>query len=194
MKLVPALAVLCSGSGTNFQAILDAVRRRRLKARVALMLSDNPGAFAVERAHRAGVPTVIVDRRRFAGRPAFERKLAQAIDQAGASWIVLAGFMRVLSPWFVKKYRSHIVNIHPALLPLFPGPHGIRDALAHGARVTGVTVHLVDEQVDHGPILAQQTVPIKPKDTEETLLERVHRVEHRLYPETLQRLLHANHS
>jgi len=181
--------VLCSGEGTNLQAILDAARARRLRARVGVVMSDNPGAFALVRAHQAGVPAVVLDPRGFRNRAAFDRALARVIARYRARLIVLAGFMRILSPWFVRRHAGRILNIHPALLPAFPGAHAVRDALRHGVKVTGVTVHVADEQVDHGPILAQEAVPVLRGDTEETLLARIHRVEHRLYPHTIGAVL-----
>lgn len=184
-----SIAVCCSGQGTNLQAILDAIRRGRLSARIARVISDNPRAFALVRAHRAKIPSVVIDPRRFRTREAFDRALARVLDSAGVRWIVLAGFMRILSPRFVRRYRHRILNIHPALLPAFPGCHGVRDALRYGVQVTGVTVHFVDERVDHGPILLQEPVAIRPDDTEESLLKRVHRVEHRIYPKAIQRVL-----
>lgn len=185
----PAIAVFCSGQGTNFQAILDAIRRKRLCARAAVMVTDNPAAFAVARALKAGVPAVVVPPASFRSKAAFDRALARAVEKSGARLIVLAGFMRILSPWFVRRFRGRIINVHPSLLPAFPGAHAVRDALRHRAKKTGVTVHIVDEQVDHGPILAQAPVAVRRGDTEETLLGRIHRVEHRLYPETIRQVL-----
>lgn len=183
------IAVCCSGQGTNLQAIVGAIRARRLKARVALVVSDNPAAHAIDRAHRAGLPTVVLDPRRYPTREKFDRALAQVIDRSKAQLIVLAGFMRILSPWFVRRYRNRILNIHPALLPAFRGAHAVRDALRHGVKVTGVTVHFVDEQVDHGSILLQAPVPIRKGDTEQTLTERIHRVERQLYPKAIRQVL-----
>ena len=183
------LAVLCSGQGTNLQAILEAIRHGALQATVAVVLSDRPQAKALARARRAGVPTVVLDPAPFATRAAYDAALARAIRRAGADWVILAGFMRILSPGFVRRFRHRILNVHPALLPAFRGAHAVRDALASGTQVTGVTVHLVDEQVDHGPILAQQSVAIRPGDTETTLLTRVHRVEHQLYPAVIQQVI-----
>lgn len=205
----PAIAVFCSGQGTNFQAILQAIRhrpladvasrrrgprayprgsirRRKLRARVAVMVTDNPSAGALEVARRFGIPTAVVERSRFPSRVAFEQALSREVDGAKARLVALAGFMRVLSPWFVGKYRGRILNIHPALLPAFPGAHGVRDALRHGVKVTGVTVHFADEEADHGPILLQEAVPVRTGETEESLLARLHRVEHRLYPAAIQ--------
>ena len=154
-----------------------------------MVISDNPGAVAIARAMKAGIPTVVLDPRGFPSREAFDRALSRVIDRAHARLIVLAGFMRILSPWFVRRYPGRILNIHPALLPAFSGCHGVRDALRHGVKVTGVTVHFVDEKVDHGPILAQEPVAIRPRDTEETLAQRIHRVEHRIYPAAIQEVL-----
>lgn len=188
-RRLPAIGVLCSGQGTNLQAILKAVRARRLRARLAIVITDRRDAFALARATRAGVTTAFVNPSDFTTRDAFDRRLITLLDQHGVRLVCLAGFMRVLSPVFVRRFRSRILNIHPALLPAFPGSHAIRDALAWGAQVTGVTVHLVDEQVDHGPILLQEAVPIRPGETERSLLARIHRVEHRLYPRAIALML-----
>jgi phosphoribosylglycinamide formyltransferase-1 len=188
-RTLPAIAVFCSGQGTNLQAILSAIRAGRLKAQVALVISDRPHAKAFQRAKRAGVPACYVDPALHSSREGFERALIALCRSHHARLICLAGFMRILSPVFVHQYRTRIVNIHPALLPAFPGASAVRDALAWGAKVTGVTVHLVDEQVDHGPILLQEALPILRADTEASLLKRVHRVEHRLYPRAIQLML-----
>ena len=188
-RSVPNISVFCSGQGTNLQAILDAVRRGRLRARVALVVSDRPKAKALARAVRAGAETVYVNPRDYSTRGAYERALIRLCEARGVRMVCLAGFMRILSPVFVRRYRHRILNVHPALLPAFPGASAVRDALAWGAKVTGVTVHLVDEEVDHGPILLQEAVPIRPGDTAARLLARVHRVERRLYPQAIQLLL-----
>jgi phosphoribosylglycinamide formyltransferase-1 len=185
----PAIGVLCSGNGTNLQAILNACRSGRLKARVALVLADRPHAYALVRARRAGVPAEVIEPQACASRAAFERKLLQRLRAHGVRWVCLAGFMRILSPAFVRRYPQRILNIHPALLPAFPGAHAVRDALAWGAKVTGVTVHVVDEQVDHGPIVLQEALAIRTRETEAALLARVHRIEHRLYPQAIQQLV-----
>ena len=185
----PAIAVFCSGQGTNLQAILNAVHRGRLRARVALVLSDRAEAKALRRARRAGVEAQFVDPKRYATRAAFERALIARCEAHRVRLVCLAGFMRILSPVFVRRFRRRILNVHPALLPAFPGAHAVRDALAWGAKVTGVTIHLVDEEVDHGPILLQEAVRIAPTDTEARLLARVHRIEHRRYPEAIGLML-----
>lgn len=186
---VPNLAVFCSGQGTNLQAILDAVRRGGLRARVAFVVSDRPHAKALLRAARAGVEARYANPRDYSMRATYERELLALCEARKIRLICLAGFMRILSPVFVRCYRGRILNIHPALLPAFPGAHAVRDTLAWGAKVSGVTVHLVDEQVDHGPIVLQEAVPIHRGDTEASLLARLHRVERRLYPEAIRLVL-----
>ena len=185
----PAIAVLCSGQGTNLQAILDATRRGRLRARVALVLSDRADAYALQRARRTGVEARYLDPKAYPSRADYARALIRACEAAHIRLVCLAGFMRILSPVFVNRFRHRILNIHPALLPAFPGAHAVRDAMRWGAKVTGVTVHLVDDLVDHGPIILQEAVPVDAKDTEGTLLQKVHRVEHRLYPEAIRLML-----
>ena len=183
--MLPALAVLCSGEGTNLQAVLDATRAGRLRARVALVISDRPQARALARARRAGVEARYIDPREHSTRAGYERALIARLDARKVRLVCLAGFMRILSPVFVRRYPQRILNIHPALLPAFPGAHALRDALAWGAKVTGVTVHFADAQVDHGPIILQEAVAIAPRETEASLLRKIHQVEHRLYPKAI---------
>jgi phosphoribosylglycinamide formyltransferase-1 len=189
---LPAIAVFCSGHGTNLQAILNAIRAGRLRARVALVISDQPDAQALRRAQRAQVEARYVNPKRYSTRASYERALIRLCDAHHVRLICLAGFMRVLSPAFVRYYRHRILNIHPALLPAFPGAYAIRDALAWGVRVTGVTVHVVDEQVDHGPILLQEAVAIVPGETAASLLARLHQIEHRLYPKAIRLVLEGH--
>jgi phosphoribosylglycinamide formyltransferase-1 len=165
---------------------LDAVAAGRLPIRVGVVVSDKADAHALARAVKAKVPACWIDPKSFADRGAFEQAMIQTRRAHRVKLVCLAGFMRILSPRFVRAFPNRILNIHPALLPAFPGGHAVRDALAWGAKVTGVTVHLVDERVDHGPILLQEAVPLLPGDTEAALLERVHAVEHRLYPEAIR--------
>jgi len=180
------IAVLCSGSGTNLQAIIDCVNSGLIKARIALVVSDRKDVYALERAKRSGIETLVVEPRSFASREAYDKEIVRHLKEKDIGLIVLAGFMRLVSPYFVREFKNKIMNIHPALLPSFTGTHGIRDALAHGAKVTGPTVHFVDEQLDHGPIILQRAIEIRDDDTEETLLERVHVEEHRIYPEAIR--------
>ena len=176
-------AVLASGNGTNLQAVIKAVKNKQIKATLKVVLSDRPTAFALERARKAAVPVVVhLSPKDFASREDYDRAVVDLLKKEGVDFVVLAGFMRLLSPVFIEAYRDRILNIHPALLPAFKGAHAIKDALAYGVKVTGVTVHLVDEEVDHGPIIAQTAVEIKPQDTYDTLAERIHEAEHQLYP------------
>lgn len=183
--MLPALAVLCSGQGTNLQAILNATRTRRLRARVAVVISDRPDANALARARRAGAEARYLNPRDYPTRADYERALITQLEARHVRLICLAGFMRILSPVFVSHYRRRILNIHPALLPAFPGAHALRGALAWGVKITGVTVHFVDTQVDHGPIILQEAVTVASRDTEASLLKKIHRVEHRLYPKAI---------
>ena len=185
----PPIAVLCSGRGTNLQALIEATRAGRLRARIALVISDRPDAAALKRAARAGLDAVYVNPKQFPTRAECERRLIKLLDADGVKLVCLAGFMRILSPVFVRHYPHRILNVHPALLPAFPGAHAVRDALAWGVAVTGVTIHLVDEQVDHGPVVLQEAVPIRAGESESALLARVHAVEHRLYPRAIQLML-----
>jgi phosphoribosylglycinamide formyltransferase-1 len=181
-----ALGVLLSGSGTNLQALIDAIAAGHLQARIAVVISNLPDAVGIERARRAGVPAVVLAHSAAPSRETYDRQLVEQLRSHGVELVVLAGFMRLVTPVLLNAFPSRVVNVHPALLPAFPGLHAERQALAHGARLTGVTVHFVDEETDHGPILAQAAVPILPDDTEATLHARVQRQEHRLYPFAIQ--------
>jgi phosphoribosylglycinamide formyltransferase-1 len=180
------VAVLASGSGTNLQALLD---HPVVGPHVVLVLSDRGEAPALERARAKGVEALFVDPKAFPDRPSFDRALLGALRERDVGFVVLAGFMRIVGPELVRAYAGRMLNLHPALLPSFPGAHGIRDALAWGVKVTGVTVHLVDEEVDHGPIVAQEAVSVLPEDDEATLATRIHEVEHRIYPEAVRALI-----
>jgi len=174
------LGVLVSGSGTNLQAILDATRAGALDAEVEVVISNQPNVRALERAKAAGVPTRVVSHRDFADRAAFDAEVARALQQAEVTYVVLAGFMRVLTAAFLEAFPWRVINIHPALLPAFPGIHAQRQALAYGVKMAGCTVHFVDAGTDTGPIIAQAAVPVLDGDTEETLSARILEKEHRL--------------
>ncbi|HHW14662.1 MAG TPA: phosphoribosylglycinamide formyltransferase [Firmicutes bacterium] len=182
----PRLGILVSGRGSNLEAILRAHAAGRLGAVPVLVVSDNPAAPALEKASRFGVPTAVVVRRDCSGAREFEEALVAALRGAGVELVALAGFMRLLGPAFLSAFPGRVLNIHPSLLPSFPGLHAQRQALAYGVRVSGCTVHLVDEEMDHGPILLQAAVPVLPDDTEETLAARILAEEHRLYPEAIR--------
>ncbi|MCK6534325.1 MAG: phosphoribosylglycinamide formyltransferase [Polyangiaceae bacterium] len=188
MSSVLDLGVLVSGSGTNLQAILDAVAERRLDARVHVVVSNKPGVPALDRAERAGVPAVVVPHRDFSSREEFDRKLVEVLRAAGVKLVVLAGFMRVLTPVFLQAFAGRVINIHPSLLPAFPGVGAQGQALAHGVKVTGCTVHYVDAGVDTGPIIAQRAVPVLDGDTVESLTARLLEQEHALMVEALNRI------
>ena len=175
------IAVLVSGSGTNLQAILDReAADADFGAEVVLVLSDRPDAGGLERATAAGIPIAVVPWN--GDREAFTALVCDTVIAAGAEAMVLAGFMRILGPEAVRRFPDRIINVHPSLLPAFPGARAVEDALAHGVRLAGVTVHFVDEQVDHGPIITQAAVPVAADDTAETLHARIQILEHRLYP------------
>lgn len=157
-------------------------------ARIELVVSDRPDAFALARANRSGKPAAFLDPKDFADRAAFDTALLGVLRKARIDIVVLAGFMRILTPGFVNAYQGRMLNVHPSLLPAFKGAHAVRDAVEYGARVTGVTVHLVTPELDGGPILLQEAVAVKPGDTEGSLARRIHAVEHKLYPLAVRRL------
>jgi len=180
------IAVLASGVGTNLQALLD---DPIVGAWITLVVSDKPQAGALEKARARGVETVFVDPDGFEDRRSFDDAVMALLDRAGTEYVVLAGFMRVLGPEFVHAYEGRMLNIHPSLLPKFPGTHAVQDALEAGVERTGVTIHFVDEQVDHGPVVMQEEVPVLPDDDVGSLEARVHEVEHRLYPQAVRALV-----
>lgn len=185
------IAALVSGSGTNLQALFDAIDvDADFGGRVVVVGSDRPGARGLTRARERGLPTVCQVLTDHPDRSTWERALADGIARYEPDVVVLAGFMRLLSEAFLSRWPHRVVNVHPALLPAFPGAHAVRDALAYGVRVTGATVHLVDEGVDTGPVLLQAAVPVRPDDTEERLHARIRRVEHRLLPLGVRLLCH----
>jgi phosphoribosylglycinamide formyltransferase-1 len=177
------LGVLVSGRGSNLQAILDAAAAGTLDAEVSVVVSDKPDARALWRVQEDRA--VVADRRSYADVGSFEDAVASILEERGVELVVLAGFMRVLSPPFVRRFAGRIINIHPSLLPSFPGLHAQRQALEHGVKISGCTVHLVDETLDGGTILAQAAVPVLAGDTEESLSERILKEEHRILTETI---------
>lgn len=180
------IAVFASGRGTNFSAVIKAVKKGKIKADLSLLVCDNPQAGAISRAKRAGVKVVLLKQEDFSGKEDFEAKIIGHLEENKIDLIVLAGFMRILSPDFVNKYKNRILNIHPALLPAFKGAQGIKDAFDYGVKVSGVTVHFVDVKMDHGPIILQKSVKIEEDDTLESLEAKIHKIEHRLYPQAIR--------
>ena len=177
------VAVFTSGGGTNLQALIDA---NIATIEIALVFSNKADAYALERAKKHNIPVEIIDHKSFQTREEFDEAVVKVVEPYNIGLIVLAGYMRILSPIFVRAYKNKIVNIHPALLPSFPGINSGRQALEYGVKYTGVTVHFVDEGVDTGPIILQEIVKIEDTDTEESLLEKIHKVEHRIYPEAIR--------
>jgi phosphoribosylglycinamide formyltransferase 1 len=180
------VGVLASGRGSNLHAILEACARPGFPARVAVVISDRERAVALERARVAGVEAVWVNPKDFGDREAFDLTLVHELQSRGVGLVCHAGFMRILSPLYVRVFAGRALNVHPSLLPAFPGLHAQRQALEYGAKVAGATVHFVDEGVDTGPIVLQAAVPVEPGDTEETLAARILVQEHRLYPEAIR--------
>lgn len=188
---VPRLAVLISGRGSNLQAIIDAIGDRRLHAEIAVVVSDQPDAPGLTRAAAAGLATRIVRRRDYATRHEFDGALAAAVLEQHVDLVCLAGFMRLLGTGFLDAFPDRVVNIHPSLLPAFPGLDAPQQAFAHGVKVAGATVHLVTADLDAGPIVLQRAVAVDERDTAASLAARILAEEHRLYPEAIQLLLHG---
>jgi phosphoribosylglycinamide formyltransferase-1 len=188
-----SIVILISGNGSNMRAVIEAAAREdwlgRLGARVVAVISNKPEAAGLGLAQQAGIATEVLDHRGYDSREAFDAALMQAIDRHAPTLVLLAGFMRILTPGFVRHYEGRLVNIHPSLLPAFPGLHTHRRAIEAGCAQAGATVHWVTPELDHGPILVQAAVPVLPGDTEQTLAARVLEQEHRIYPQAVRQLL-----
>ena len=178
-------AVLASGRGSNLKAIIEAVKRKEIQAQLKLVLSDKKDAYALEHARQAQIPAVYINPKEFDDRASYDRALVERLREFKIDFVVLAGYMRLLSSYFIQQYPDKILNIHPALLPSFKGVHAIKEAFEHGVRVTGPTVHFVTDGVDEGPIILQEPVRVDPKDTLESLEEKIHQAEHRIYPQAI---------
>ena len=183
------IAFLVSGSGTNMENLIKRIKAGEIPADPVIVISNKPGVGALEKAAAMGVKAVVIDHKAYADREAFDHALSECLDSHKIDYVVLAGFMRVLTPDFVKKYQGRLINIHPALLPAFPGAHAIKDAWDAKVKETGVTVHFVDSGVDTGPVILQRKVPVLVNDTFETLEARIHQTEYELYPEALNLVL-----
>ena len=178
------VGVLLSGSGTNFQAIIDAATQG-LPVEVVQVVSSRPDAYGIERARAANIPVLVMNRDRYADPAAADAQIAEALKAAGAEYVVMAGYMRMVTPVMLDAFPNRVLNLHPALLPSFKGAHAIADAFAAGVKVTGVTVHFANEDYDKGPIVAQEPVRVAEDDTLESLEARIHETEHELYPRVL---------
>ena len=180
------LGVLVSGSGSNLQSLIDAIDAGELDANIAVVISDRADAYGLERAREAGIEAVHIDRKQFESPAEFNGAIRDRLLSRSVNLVVMAGYMRLLGTEVLDAFPSQVVNLHPALLPSFPGAHAIADAIEHGVKVTGVTVHFADEVFDRGPIIVQGAVPVREDDTVETLAERIHAVEHELLPAAIQ--------
>ena len=180
------IGVLVSGSGTNLQAFIDAIAAKELDAEIVLVVSSRPDAYGIERAKAANIPVLVLNKGVYADPKAADARIVTALQGAGAEYVFMAGYMRMVTPVMLDAFPNRVVNLHPALLPSFKGAHGIQDAFDAGVKYTGVTVHFANAEYDKGPIIAQEPVAVLETDTVETLEERIHAVEHRLYPATAQ--------
>ena len=188
------IAVFASGQGSNLQALIDAIEAGQLEADIALVVCDRPGAYCLTRATNGNIPTLVFNPRSYGNKADYESMIQNKLQELGVEYLVLAGYMRLIGPTLLDSYPQRIINIHPSLLPLFPGKDGIGQALASGVKVTGVTIHYVDEGMDTGPIIAQRVVIVSENETRESLEKKIHAVEHRLYPQVLQEVLRKRRS
>jgi len=180
------IGVLVSGRGTNLQAIIEAIEEGKIAGEIKVVMSDNPDAYALKRAQQYHIATRYIDFKEFKNREDYDKEIIKTLKEKKINLVVLAGYMRILSPYFIRTYKNKIINIHPALLPSFPGLHAQRQTLEYGAKVSGCTVHFVDEGVDSGPIILQKAVEVSDDDTEESLAEKILKEEHQIYPQAIQ--------
>jgi len=180
------LGVLASGRGSNFQAIIDEIETGRIPASIMLLIVDNPGAFAIERARKHSIAHIYLNPRAFPTKDSYFVTIAEELKARGVELVILAGFMRIVRKPLIEAFPNRIMNIHPALLPSFPGFHGQKQAVDYGTRISGCTVHFVDEGMDTGPVIIQAAVPVLPDDTEETLSDRILKLEHKIFPEAIR--------
>ncbi|HLF19083.1 MAG TPA: phosphoribosylglycinamide formyltransferase [Candidatus Omnitrophota bacterium] len=179
-------AVFVSGHGSNLQAIIDSVSKGEIKAQLALVFSNNPKAYALKRAEAAGIKTLFLDPKSYAAPQSFDREIHIHLKEIGIDFIVMAGYMKILTPWLVEQYPDKIINVHPSLLPSFKGANGIKDTFTYGCKVAGATVHIVDEKMDHGPIILQEAFKLTERETLESLTKRIHKAEHKILPKAIQ--------
>ena len=180
------LGILASGSGTNAQAMIDAVESGKLDAEIRIIIANRPGAKVLERAAKHGIPHICIDHKAFPDRESFDLRMVEELNKAGVDTVALAGYMRLVTPAFLDAFPDRVLNIHPAVLPSFPGTHGARDAWEYGAKFSGCTVHVVNPVMDGGPIIVQAILPVRQDEDDEQLLDRIHVFEHRVYVQALQ--------
>lgn len=184
------IAVLASGNGSNFQALIDFTRyAKTCRYQIARLITNRPKARAISRAQKNNIPHSVVDHRSFDSRDQFDQKILEELHRCEARWVVLAGFMRIITPKLIDAFPNRIINIHPSLLPSFPGLHAPQKALSAGVKVTGCTIHFVDEGMDTGPIIQQHPVAVLDNDTEASLTKRIQKIEHKIYPMTINNLV-----
>lgn len=186
------IAIFASGNGSNFQAIVEAVKEGKLDSEISFLFCDNPQAFVVERAQQLDIPTIVFSPKDFCSKEVYEAELLQRLTEKNIQLVVLAGYMRIIGSTLLETFTNRIINIHPSLLPQFPGCYGIKEAFEAGVKETGVTIHYVDDGVDTGPIIKQEKVLVDQNDTLETLATKIHQIEHRLYPEVLAEIINQN--
>lgn len=189
-KQIPNIAIFASGSGSNFQAIADAIQNKKLEATIALLVCDNPQAFVIERARKLQIETFVFNPKSFSSKAEYETFIAKKLLDLNIHLVVLAGYMRIIGQTLLAQFPNKIINIHPALLPSFPGAHGIKDAYEYGVKVFGVTVHFVDAGVDTGTIIDQESFKMETPMTIEEVEEKIHQIEHQIYPKVLQKILY----
>jgi phosphoribosylglycinamide formyltransferase-1 len=180
------IGVLASGRGSNFQAIIDAIEKGYMRVRIMVLITDNPKAYSIERAKKYGIEFIIMQPRNYGDRDEYFRDVSAELNKRGVELVILAGFMRIVGKPLLDAYQNRVMNIHPALLPSFPGLHGQKQANDYGVKISGCTVHFVDEGMDTGPIIIQAAVPVNEDDTEETVSERILRLEHKIFPEAIK--------
>jgi phosphoribosylglycinamide formyltransferase-1 len=186
MRKIVDLGVLVSGSGSNFQSIIDQIEKGNLDASIKVVISNNPDAYALERAKKHNIPAVVIDHNNFHDRDEFDQKMIDVLNSYSVQLVIMAGFMRILTPLFIKAFPMRIMNIHPAILPSFQGIHAQERAFDYGVKFSGCSVHFADEGVDTGPVIIQSVVPVYIDDTAETLQQRILKEEHRIFPQAIQ--------
>ncbi|MBU4226842.1 phosphoribosylglycinamide formyltransferase [bacterium] len=180
------IGVLASGRGTNLQAIIEAIEEGKIEGEIKVVISDNPDAYALKRAQQYNIDTRYINFKEFKNREDYDKEIIKTLEEKKIDLVVLAGYMRILSPHFIRTYKNKVINIHPALLPSFPGLHAQKQAIEHGVKVSGCTVHFVDEGVDSGPIILQKAVEVSDDDTEESLAEKILKEEHQIFSQAIQ--------
>ncbi|MDP8290495.1 MAG: phosphoribosylglycinamide formyltransferase [Candidatus Susulua stagnicola] len=183
------IAVLASGNGTNFQALVEAISKQKINAKIKILITDKKNSFVRKRANNLNIKDTFVDPNKFKSELAFDKKIIEILKKEKIDLIILAGYMKLITPFFVKNFNNKILNIHPSLLPAFKGVGAIRRAYEYGCKITGVTIHFIDEEIDHGPIILQETIKIEKGMSEKKLEEKVHNLEHKLYPKALKLIL-----